>query len=287
MRLTRLFVQRVLGFLWLCDGLLQLKPAMFTAQFLSQVILPMAQSQPGWIARSVQWGAHLVEPRLALWNAFFAAVQIAIGALLLANVRVKWALWASFAWSVCVWWFGEGLGQLWTGSALLLTGAPGSALLYACVGAAVYPRRAEDAAISSRGRNFARWSLVCVWMAGALLQLQPAYLEPGGLAQAVPFFGPIRLVGMHGPQFSILLCVVQALLGIAFLAGAAYPFSVPASIALSALFWWWGQSFGQIFAPTATDFNSGPLVILLSLCAWRADGAPIRSILARRREARE
>ena len=48
----------------------------------------------------------------------------------------------SFFWAFGVWFFGEGLGQLFTGSASALTGAPGSVLLYGLIGLMAWPRSA-------------------------------------------------------------------------------------------------------------------------------------------------
>jgi hypothetical protein len=52
-----------------------------------------------------------------------------IGPGLIYRPTVKVALLASFGWSLGVWWIGEGLGGLSTGTASPLTGAPGAALL--------------------------------------------------------------------------------------------------------------------------------------------------------------
>ncbi len=183
MRITRRQVQIALGLLWFADGVFQLKPAMFTHQFLSAVILPTAQMQPYWIAQSVLFGAHLIEPDVALWNVLFASIQFLIGVMLLANIRVRLALLISFAWSIIVWCFGEGFGQLWIGSATLLTGAPGAVLLYALVGCTIYPWPTADR--TGIHTVLARRALAVLWIMGAILQLQPAYLEGGIWRQAV------------------------------------------------------------------------------------------------------
>ena len=45
----------------------------------------------------------------------------------------------SFAWALGVWFFGEGLGMVLTGTASALTGAPGSVLLYGLLGLMAWP----------------------------------------------------------------------------------------------------------------------------------------------------
>src|SRR5437016_7421852 len=72
-------LQVALGLIWLLDGLLQLQPFMFTKAFVTQVILASADGQPAIIARPLVWAGHLMAPHIALWNALFAAIQIAIG----------------------------------------------------------------------------------------------------------------------------------------------------------------------------------------------------------------
>jgi hypothetical protein len=62
-----------------------------------------------------------------------------IGLGLLHRRTVKAALALSFAWALIVWWFGEGLGMLVTGTANPLTGAPGAVLPYAVVGLLAWP----------------------------------------------------------------------------------------------------------------------------------------------------
>lgn len=267
MYMSRIQIQRILGLLWFFDGIFQLKPAMFTDQFLNQVILPMAQSQPTWIAQSVLYAARVMQPHIALWNAFFALIQIVIGLALIANFRVKLTLWVSFFWAAAVWWIGEGLGQLLTGSALLLTGAPGSVLLYGLIGYIVYPRANQTLGFSQHGQRVARYALALLWLIGAILQFQPVYLHTAELSQTIQFPALAAIVATHGLLFSFLLGLLQGLLAVLFLFEKRPSlFLILLSIALSTLFWWVGQSFGQVFAPTATDFNSGVLMVLLTLC---------------------
>jgi len=43
-------LQRILGALWLLDGLLQLAPSMFTTTLITGFMQPLTQGQPGWVA---------------------------------------------------------------------------------------------------------------------------------------------------------------------------------------------------------------------------------------------
>ncbi|MHB1711931.1 MAG: hypothetical protein ACYCV7_11095 [Acidimicrobiales bacterium] len=108
-------VQVLLGCVWLADGALQLQPFMFGRGFVTDMLLPTAQGNPVPVAGSITAMAHFLEPHIALWNALFAVIQLAIGAGLLVRRTVRPALAVSFAWSLAVWWFAEGLGGMLTG----------------------------------------------------------------------------------------------------------------------------------------------------------------------------
>ncbi|MDA8442057.1 MAG: hypothetical protein M0Z55_06740 [Peptococcaceae bacterium] len=268
---SRLGLQRILGIIWFIDGILQLKPQMFTQAFVSQVILPVAQSQPGWIAHSVNWAASIISPHIAAYNAVFAGIQLLIGLGLILNVKVKVTLLLSFVWAIIVWWFSEGFGQVLTGQALLLTGAPGAVLLYGLAGWVVWPseRNSQKSdSISNKGRKFASYSLGLIWILGSILQLQPAYLAAKGLSGAFSVDWIGNLVGTHGMEVSVILAVVELAIGLAFLFGKNVRPFIWASLILSLFFWWAGESFGQMLSSLGTDPNSGPLIILLTLCAY-------------------
>ena len=48
-------LQIALGLLWLLDGVLQAQPFMFTSDFVTQVIAPVGQGQPGFVSGPVHW----------------------------------------------------------------------------------------------------------------------------------------------------------------------------------------------------------------------------------------
>jgi hypothetical protein len=171
-------LQIALGLLWLADGALQLQPFMFGRAFVTKVIAPNALGQPKLVAAPVRFAAHLIEPRVALFNAFAATIQLLIGLGLVYRPTVKAALLTSFAWAVGVWWIGEGLGGLLTGTASPLTGAPGPALLYVIAGLIVWPRidpntggTVSGGILGERG---ARAAWATLWLGRAALWLLPA-----------------------------------------------------------------------------------------------------------------
>ena len=139
-------LQLALGLIWLADGVLQLQSFMFTRSFVTQIIAPNTVDQPRFVAWPITLAEHLIEPRVALFNASAATIQILIGLGLLYRPTVRMALLSSFAWALGVWWIGEGLGGLFTGAASPLTGAPGAALLYVFAGLILWPGNARPEA---------------------------------------------------------------------------------------------------------------------------------------------
>ena len=127
---TQRVLQIILGLFWLLDAGLQFQPFMFGSGFTTTYLLNNAHNQPDvirWIITNV---GNFVGPHVAVWNTFFALIQVAIGLGLLYRRTVRPALVVSFFWAFGVWFFGEGLGLIFTGSASALTGAPGSVFLY-------------------------------------------------------------------------------------------------------------------------------------------------------------
>lgn len=282
---SRLNVQRMLGLFWTVDGLLQLKPQMFTNAFVHDVILPTAQGQPTWIAALVNWGAHVVLSNVGVWNGFFAVIQLTLGVALMFNVRPRATLGASILWSAVVWGFGEGFGQVLTGQSLFLTGAPGAAMLYGLLGVAVWP---SDSVNVHEWRlasvKFARYALGALWIAGALMHLQHAYLSAGKFSDAISVPWLASWVAVDSRVVSLLIALLELALGIAFLLGRRVRVAAWTTVALALLFWWVGQSFGQVFEPLSTDLNSGPLLALLAICALpiaQMSHAPRRPVFGR------
>ncbi len=156
-RLDARTIQVILGLTWIVAGALQFQPFMFSRGFAAQVIAPTIKGQPGWVGAPMTWSLHALEHHGLLLNAACATVQTLIGLGLLFRRTVKPALVASIGWAIGVWWFGEGFGELLTGTASPLTGAPGAVILYALVGVLVWPsgvrQAGEPAAGSEPGRS--------------------------------------------------------------------------------------------------------------------------------------
>ena len=138
-------LQLALGALWLLDGMLQFQPSMFGRGF-PQMLAGSAQGNPAVVARPITWSADLIGHHVVALNAVFAAIQLLLGLGIAWRPAVKLALAGSVAWSLAVWWLGEGLGGVLAGTASPLNGAPGPVLLYALLAVLLWPADRHPAA---------------------------------------------------------------------------------------------------------------------------------------------
>jgi len=277
--------QVVLGLLWLIDGLLQFQPYMFGKTFITGVLLPNAVGQPGIIASPITWIANLIEPHVAIFNAFAATIQVAIGAGLLYRRTVKPALLASFAWALGIWFTGEGLGMIFTGSANPLTGAPGAALLYIVAGLIVWPRTRRTHNTTKRpqikpygllGQPGTRLAWAALWLGSAALWLLPDNSSAGATHDAIAAVpsgagwltsildSAANATAGHGTIIAIIMAGVSALIGVMVLRDWRATPALIAGVAISLIYWTVGQGFGGILTGQATDVNAAPLVILIA-----------------------
>lgn len=286
---AQLFLLRGLGALWIVDALLQMQPGMFTMNMIDAIMQPSATGQPAWLAGLIGWSIRVVVPHLALFNWTIVALQFLIGVLLLwPGVRQRTAgLWLSLAWSLLIWLFGEGLGQLLTGSASLLTGAPGSALLYAVASMLLLaaPRwtRAWQLTLDPATILVA---ITLIW--GGLLQASPLFWTPLGLSAPFgsaammpqPLFirDSIDMVANLAATTPILLNAAALFapigLGLLLLATPYRRWVLWAVLLWIAGTWWFGQDLGMLMSGMATDPNSAPILGLLLIAGWSARRAP-------------
>jgi hypothetical protein len=287
-------LQVILGLFWILAAALQFQPFMFGHGFVENNILANASGQPFVLGDFITHIGNFVGPDIAVWNTFFALIQLFIGVGLLFKGTVRTALVVSFAWVLGVWVIGEGLGMLLTGSATALTGAPGSVLLYGLIGLMAWPRaprrfavdwsdRPTGVATSAAAQGIggvitplAVWA--GYWSLAAVLFLLPdnrpnASIQSAivGAAGGAPGWYNDFLVhlsnafGANGTQPAWILAAVCVVIGLGPLVVRRPGWFFGAGALLSLLMWIAGQGFlGGVFSGTGTDPNTGPLVILLA-----------------------
>ncbi len=292
MLLSRKGLQRILGILWLVDGILQLFPQMWTMNMVNGVMKPMLDGQPGFVEPSLQFIINQTTTHLIAVNLLISVVQILLGLgfLFLSDRWIKELVWASIVWALVVWYGGEGMSMLLTGQAGVLTGAPGAVLLYPLLGLAVYPRKSvADTGYSDDGllsRKVLRWVLAGFWIFSALLQLQPYWWQPGQISQTIggmvgqgglntwlvdPVLTPLSNItaNIETPLNIVLIVVCLALgIGLAVVKEKQLPSWLTASIVVSVVVWYCAQGIGMILTGMSTDFNSGLLLVVMALAVW-------------------
>ena len=309
-RLTPRTIQIVLGWIWILDGALQFQPSMFGRGFVTNILLPNAQGQPDPLAWSITTFGHFVSPDVAVWNFLFGSIQLLIGVGLLSRRTVKPAIVVMAVWAFGVWWFGEGFGMLFTGTASPLTGAPGAVLLYPVIGFLVWPtgRRQDKAAVgldSSAGASgplgmyAALGAWAGFWALSGLLWLLPANRAAGAIGSQIsaassgePAWYAHVLISLSadiGPHTTILsweLALVSLVIGLGPLCTRRPAFFLLIGASLELAFWVTGMALGAMMTGSGTDPDAGPLIALLAVAllpkvAITPAQAPIRRITER------
>jgi len=277
--LTRRGLQIVLGLIWLLDGILQFQPYMFTRAFAEQVIVPVGQGQPAFVAVPVDWAASLIAAHPIAWNIPFATVQMLLGIAILVPRTARLGLAASVVWGVFVWYLGEGLGGLASGQASLLDGAPGAALLYCVLALAAWTPRSEQHPLPPATWLLPVWTVL--WVGGAILQALPgqntgsdiaaiisgsAGSAPGLLAHLSSMLA--AWVGQHGTGIVVALVALEALIGIAILPRATRRYAAVAGFVLAAGIWLFCQSAGALTTGQATDPNTALIIAVMAVAVF-------------------
>jgi hypothetical protein len=272
---------------WLLDAALQFQPFMFTKAF-GQTIAAAAMANARLVATPIVWNANLIEQHPALWNGVYATTQLLIAAGIAWRRTERAALGASIAWSLAVWWFGEGLGGMLTGMASPLTGAPGAVTVYELLAVLLWPASVAGpgsppfVAARTVGSRAARLLWLVFWMVLAATALWPRNRAPQAMALQILVAGDgepgwLAALDRHcavwvaerGLAVPVALACLLGLIAVArWLPAPAVKPVLILAIALAAVIWVLGEAFGGILTGRATDPNTGPLLVLLTLAYW-------------------
>lgn len=266
------------GVLWIINGLLQAQPAM-SNEFVAGIVEPIISALPGFLP-------SLLSPPLYLWSlhplffdslAVWLQIAIGIGIIFGPFRRIgRGALYVSIGWSLVIWVFGEAFGSILNG-ATWLTGAPGSALIYALVAVLLL-----QPMIRWNGGQVFRaisLSLGVMWLGCALLQALPSggFWQEGGIQGALLAMAqmnqpawmsaPISFVGnvidLNPALWNALFIAILLGLGLLWLMRPKTRGLSAFTILFTLFTWWLGQDFGVV-GGMGTDPNTGaPLLVLL------------------------
>jgi hypothetical protein len=280
---TRRWLQLSLAAIWLLDALLQLQSFMFTKGF-GQSLAVTAPGNPAIIADPINWSARIIEAHPTWTNALFATIQLFIGLGIAWRPTLKVALAGSVAWSLGVWWLGEGLGGVFTSSADPLAGAPGAVIIYGLLAVLLWPvdRPGPFEAARPFGQRTARLLWLALWGGLCYLAIEPADRTAQGLRDMISSMAAgepgwiasldrnaANLVDGRGLLTSVLLAAVLAVVAAGiFLPPPGVRAVVLLACAVALVIWVAGENFGGILAGSATDLNTGPLLVLLAAAYW-------------------
>ncbi len=269
----------VLGILWIVDGVLQFQPEM-PYGFLSVVILPAIQAIPFMNVEQflmIGYNTWLLHP--FQFDALSGALQIFIGSAFLLNNSqkcLKIISIISIMWSVIIWIFGEGFGGIPKAGVSILTGFPGSALIYVFLAMPYVSKRFSD---RSYLKNYMKYTLTTILIIGAILQLIPGntFWNSGQLSFDIymnisqqgesPYV--YFLLNHTYPLFLFRESYLNIFMSLLLITAALVTFfNIRIGIFLSLLFigliWVLFQDMG-IYIPPATDPNTGLLFLLFGL----------------------
>jgi hypothetical protein len=279
---------------WLLDAVLQYQSFMYTKAF-SQMLAATAPGNPSAVASPIVWNAGLVEHHGTALNTIFATAQLLLAIGIAYRPTIRLALAASIPWALGVWWFGEGLGGVLSGTANPVNGAPGAVILYALLAVLLWPadRRGWPAApftaARAVGARAARAVWLLLWASLAYFALLPGNRAPqalhdliAGVASGEPGWlaaldkSAAALVAGQGLAASAGLAIAFVLIAVGvYLPPAAARAALVLAIVVAAVIWVTGEALGAVFTGGGTDPNSGPLLVLLALAYWPAGGRPV------------
>jgi hypothetical protein len=148
---------------------------------------------------------------------------------------------------------GEALSGLASGQASLLTGAPGSVLLYGGLALAAWPRRDPSHEAPARWLPLA-WAML--WIGGAIFQALPdqntGTAVAGAISDSPAWLGLLdtsvaAFTTRHGTAVVVALVAAEALIGRGALHRRSRGLAVAAGFVLALAIWAFGQDFGELF----------------------------------------
>ena len=129
-----------------------------------------------------------------------------------------------------------------------------------------------------------------IWLIDGVLEWQPAdfhnflqLITAMSQGQPAPLGAVISagqaVVAINPTLANGLLAALETAVGLSLISNTLSRWALRISVLLAALIWVFGQGLGMVFMAGATDVQSGPLYVLVSLMLLRA--LPARRIAAR------
>ena len=269
-----------LGALWILDGLLQAQPELGT-NFFAAVVQPVMSGQPRWVNDAFLSVTQLLFTSRPLWfDSLTVWIQILLGIGILAGPE-RWigrlALRLSIAWSLVVWAFGEGFGQIFSGGTWLM-GSPGSVLVYAALAVVLLAK--GEAWERGAVKHGVQWFVTAWFLASAILQALPSagYWSGSalsdmemGMAQmpqphvlSAPLYAVAHLLSHGTAWWNALFVAVALALAVMWFVAPELRWVQALTGAVLLIVWWLGQDFGVV-GGAGTDPNTALPLLLLTV----------------------
>ncbi|MCY0881769.1 MAG: hypothetical protein OWS74_07220, partial [Firmicutes bacterium] len=280
------FLRLSIGWLWIFDGFLQLKPAMFTNAFVQQDLAGNLSGQPLFVQDLIHYGIGLWSVNDIASSLLAAAFKFGLGLLLVWPSRYaqRIGIVHTIVWGLTIWVFGEGFGMLLTPVASFATGSPGSVFFYVLIAFLLLSPHHDWPQLLRR-------LLIGLWTAAALWQARMLFFHPHALLPSLqqnqvvlPFTWMNQMVNavMHLSQTHPVLLNAGLTAGFAVFAILWIFHQTPRAVFIAAGLWWFvlwaiGMEFG--WGATTTDPNAAPLWgILLLAQYWSQKSAASTSL---------
>ncbi len=264
------FLRLSFGYLWVLDAFLQMQPGM-NEYFAATVIAPGVSA--GGIA------GHLSASALTLWNlhpVFFdvaaSLIQLYIGVILLTRNGGKvFLLTQIFAilWGILIWLFGEGFGGVFSSGTSILSGFPGSVLIYVYA-SSILLLAAKDGI--GRIRRSSQIFGALIFISALLVQLMPyngyfwsmsTIYMPMSYPGILDFANNFQYYLTHSSVFPDVITVSLILISaVGWLLGKSLGYI--SSSVLAAFSWVIFEGMGFV-GILSTDLNTGLPLLLISI----------------------
>ncbi len=265
----RKFLRISFGVLWIFDGVLQMQPGLITL-FDELVLIPLLGSSP-IVDSLTRYAINVWNINPPVFDLIASLIQVYLGALILIFRKgpvLVLSLILALIWSLLIWTFGEGFGGILSPSATMLTGSPGSALIYALASFILILsiRNSYSASIEKT----VRVSMILLFGYFAIMQALPSngfwgslpvslFLAPFGfLSSLITLTQTIAQYPLFWNGVFVVSMTAITVLWIAAPRIAAY-----VSLAWGIFIWYVYQGLG-IFGIMSTDPNTGLPVVLVS-----------------------
>lgn len=259
------------GYLWILDAFLQMQPGM-NEYFASMILAPNITSG-GITGQLAAYAFSLWNMHPVTFDVVSSLIQLYIGAFLLTSSKGRLFYWTQIVailWGTAIWVFGEGFGGAFSPGATILTGFPGSALVY------VFASIIMLLSVRSSRKMISRLSYIIgasIFIPALIIQILPSsgffprmysiFMPMPGPLGILNFTNQIQLYFTSGLFFPDIITIILVLISLSgWSMKRQYGYITSASLA--AFSWVVFEGFG-VLGILSTDPNTGLPLLIISI----------------------